>query len=67
MKSLIFKHYLRRLLKDPMGLFVITGLPAALIVILTMVMKEEMPEGAQNYRGEKPGLLVSTLLNDSDL
>jgi hypothetical protein len=47
MKGLIFRHYLRRSLTEPLGIAIITGLPTLLIVILSMVMKEQMPDGAQ--------------------
>jgi hypothetical protein len=47
MKRLIFKHYLFRSLKEPVGIGIITGLPTILIIILTMVMTETMDENTE--------------------
>jgi ABC-2 type transport system permease protein len=45
MKGLIFKHYLKRSLTEPIGIAVVTGLPTVLITILTLVMMGQTPEG----------------------
>jgi hypothetical protein len=45
MKMLIFKHYLKRSLTEPVGIGIVTGLPTALIVILSLVMMGQVPEG----------------------
>ncbi|MDL2319072.1 ABC transporter permease [Eubacteriales bacterium OttesenSCG-928-A19] len=37
MKGLIFKHYLFRSLKEPVGIGIVTVLPTVLIIIMTMV------------------------------
>lgn len=44
MKSLVFKHYLKRTLTEPVGIGIVTGLPTLLIFILTSVMMGQVPE-----------------------
>lgn len=44
MKLLIFKHYLRRALKEPIGFAVGTGLPTVLILIISFVMMKQVPD-----------------------
>lgn len=44
MKGLVFKHYLKRTLTEPVGIGIVTGLPTLLIFILTSVMMGQIPE-----------------------
>lgn len=44
MKSLIFKHYLFRSLKEPLGIAIITVLPMVLITIISMAMITQIPD-----------------------
>lgn len=44
MKGLVFKHYLKRTLTEPVGIGIVTGLPTLLIFILTSVIMGQIPE-----------------------
>ena len=44
MRGLIFRHYLRRSLTEPVGIGILTGLPTLLIIIQSMVMMGQMPD-----------------------
>lgn len=44
MKGLVFKHYLKRTLTEPVGIGIVTGLPTLLIFILSSVMMGQIPE-----------------------
>ncbi len=46
MKELIFKHYLFRSLKEPIGIAIITGLPTVLIIIISMAIMTQIPDDA---------------------
>lgn len=45
MKMIIFNHYLKRSLTEPVGIGIITGFPTLLTIILSMVMMNQIPEG----------------------
>lgn len=46
MKGLIFKHYLFRSLKEPLGIGIVTVLPTVLIVVMTMALTNTLGDGA---------------------
>lgn len=45
MKRLIFKHYLYRSLKGPVGIGIVTGLPTVMLVIMTMALTNTLEAG----------------------
>jgi ABC-2 type transport system permease protein len=45
MKWIVFRHYLKRSLTEPVGLGIITGIPTLLTIILSMVMMNQIPDG----------------------
>jgi ABC-2 type transport system permease protein len=50
MKGLIFKHYLFRSLKEPIGIAIVTGLPTVLIIIISMAIMTQIPDDASYIR-----------------
>lgn len=44
MKCLVFKHYLKRILIEPFGIGIVTGMPTLLTIILSSVMMGLIPE-----------------------
>lgn len=54
MKATIFAHYFKRAATEPMNIFVVTVLPTVLIIILSSVMGQNVPEGHEyllDYHG----------------